>query len=367
MPTSHRRQTTSNNREQRILANSAADESGARNSQYNSDGIVNNDRVTTNKNVLSGNDDEGNDSTGGGDMELSGDSVGEDSSSYVLDRNRMLHYDDSINLCCFNCRRKQNNDIVELYGSSYQMNFYTFSSVEVNARRRFKFVRSANDESNAVELLMCEECAIHLTMDSSKENEKVFNSPQMTWPGFIWSIISDTSLRSKYGTRIWQMIPQTWRYWWVENSSTNFNSNVFVHHPQSLFVDKTNEMDEWNTDIESMSLSRLRDTSNKHLMPCVLCPWGCSEFLHCSGHIPLDVIFQRYLSQHIIKKTFTNQLHSYVDKVEYARNDYLRKSSSDYEYWLLNKEWYILPTIQMTQKHGPVVLTCRWHNHGRKK
>ena len=40
------------------------------------------------------------------------------------------------------------------------------------------------------------------------------------------------------------------------------------------------EMNKWDSDIESMKLSRLRDTSNKHLMPCVLCPWGCSEFYH---------------------------------------------------------------------------------------
>ena len=66
----------------------------------------------------------------------------------------------------------------------------------------------------------------------------------------------------------------------------------------------------------------------------------------CSGYIPLDVIFQRYLHQHIIKKTFTAKLYFHVNRVEYAKNDYLRKFITDYEYWLLNKEWYVLSTIK---------------------
>ena len=117
-------------------------------------------------------------------------------------------------------------------------------------------------------------------MDSSGVNEKIFNSARITWPGFIWSLLSNVSLMRKYNTRIWQLIPQTWRYWWYSSASGRFRDNITLHNPQSLFVDKTVEMNEWDSDIESMSLARLRDTSNKHLMPCVLCPWGCSEFYH---------------------------------------------------------------------------------------
>ena len=91
------------------------------------------------------------------------------------------------------------------------------------------------------------------------------------------------------------------------------------------------------------------------------------NIIYSCGHVPLDVIIQRYLRQHVIKKAFTDNIHDQVDKVEFARDDFLRLRTTDYEYWLLNKEWSVLPTIQMTKKYGPVVLTCRWHNKGNKK
>ena len=155
-----------------------------------------------------------------------------------------------------------------------------FTSFEIQKRRRFKFIRSSNDEDNAINLLLCQECSLHLTLETSKVNAKVYNSAKNSWPGFIWSVFADVSLIVKYDTRIWQMIPQTWRYWWINSVQICFSTDISIQMPQSIFVDKTVEMNEWDSDIESMKLSRLRDTSNKHLMPCVLCPWGCSEFYH---------------------------------------------------------------------------------------
>ena len=119
-----------------------------------------------------------------------------------------------------------------------------------------------------------------MTTETSKENIKVYESPECSWPGFVWSILSDQELVTIYGQRIWQFIPQTWRYWWITSAADLFTDEVSLHHPQSVFVDKTMEINEWDTDIESMNLSRLRDTTNKHLMPRVLCPWGCSEHYH---------------------------------------------------------------------------------------
>ena len=56
-----------------------------------------------------------------------------------------------------------------------------------------------------------------------------------------------------------------------------------------------------------------------------------------------------------------------MDCVEHARNDFLRSSITDYEHWLLNKEWYILPTIRIIKGVGAVVLTCNYHHKGNKK
>ena len=139
---------------------------------------------------------------------------------------------------------------------------------------------SSNNESTASLVTLCTQCATHLTLETSTANKKIFNSDENTWPGFIWSFISDEHLQNIYGTHLWKFIPTTWRYWWIENARHLFSEPISIDIPHSVFVDKTKEINEWDSDIESMSIARLRDTTNKHLMPCVLCPWGCSEFYH---------------------------------------------------------------------------------------
>ena len=90
-------------------------------------------------------------------------------------------------------------------------------------------------------------------------------------------------------------------------------------------------------------------------------------FVFRCGHVPLDVIFQRYLSQHILDKVYTEDLHKiYINRVEYARNDFIRSSVSDYDCWLLNQEWFVLPTIRIIKDYCPVVLTCQYHHKGNK-
>ena len=153
----------------------------------------------------------------------------------------------------------------------------SYTTLDVNSSRKFKFVDSTNNEDIADELILCKECSVHLT---SNENRKIYEAPVNTWPGFIWSVLSNESLVNKYGVKIWQFIPQQWRHWWLCSAFDYFPEEISIQNPPSYFVDKTIEMNEWDTDIESMSLARLQDTTNKHLMPCVLCPWGCSEFYH---------------------------------------------------------------------------------------
>ena len=93
-----------------------------------------------------------------------------------------------------------------------------------------------------------------------------------------------------------------------------------------------------------------------------------SLIMFCScGSIALDVIFQRYLRQYSLEKFYTDNMHDKVDQVEHARNDFLRSSVNDYDYWLLNKDWYVLPTIKISKTRGPVVLTCRYHSGGNQK
>ena len=158
---------------------------------------------------------------------------------------------------------------------------FRHSSIDVYNRRQFKFVQSTNIESNAIEIILCKHCSNHLTLETKKkEKERMYDRSENTWPGFIWYFLTNKDLHRNYGLKLWEFISLTWRHWWIEDASTHFETEILLQHPDCIFLDKSKDNNDWNDDIDSMLLGRLRDTSNKYLMPCVLCPWGCSEYTH---------------------------------------------------------------------------------------
>lgn len=51
---------------------------------------------------------------------------------------------------CANCRRCQSNELIEKFGSRYEIKFYERSSSEIKVRRKFKFVKSTFYVMNAI-------------------------------------------------------------------------------------------------------------------------------------------------------------------------------------------------------------------------
>ena len=84
-----------------------------------------------------------------------------------------------------------------------------------------------------------------------------------------------------------------------------------------------------------------------------------------AGHIPFDIIFQRYLPRVVIKKMISgNEMFKFVIS---ARDDYYRDESDCYDQWLLNPNWTVHPSIAFINGNCPTILTCYDHNHGTKK
>ena len=79
-----------------------------------------------------------------------------------------------------------------------------------------------------------------------------------------------------------------------------FSGDVTLHDPPSFFEDKTKDIIHWDELINSYSLPNLRDACNKYLVPTILRPFGCSEFIHKCGHVAIDMIFQRYIPKCIL-------------------------------------------------------------------
>ena len=45
-------------------------------------------------------------------------------------------------------------------------------------------------------------------------------------------------------------------------------------------MDRTKDLETWNEGIKYQKLGYIDDVCNQFLLPNVLSPWGCSEFIH---------------------------------------------------------------------------------------
>ena len=93
---------------------------------------------------------------------------------------------------------------------------------------------------------------------------------------------------------------------------TEFN-NISIYKPPLILINRTFDLSEWNELISSKSLPNISLAYNKHMIPCTLYPWGCSEFNFHSGCLALDIIFQRYLMK------FNIDLIEYASQMKYVR------------------------------------------------
>ena len=83
---------------------------------------------------------------------------------------------------------------------------------------------------------------------------------------------------SIYGNKVWKLIPSQWRYWWVETLPLVCGryDNVSIDSPYAITVDKSFELVEWKTKINSQLLPEIEFACNKYMMPTILCPWECN-------------------------------------------------------------------------------------------
>ena len=141
--------------------------------------------------------------------------------------------------------------------------------------------------------------------------------------------------------------------------------NISIQLPPPVFQDLTTSINERDADINSYFLSKLKSTTNKHLMPIVKCPWGCSEFMHKVGYLPIDIVYQRYIQKCSIKMITKSDL-NLNENIISAREDYIYGDDTT-NLILFNPESKNLPSIAFVNGRGPLVLTCAEHDNGTKE
>ena len=217
---------------------------------------------------------------------------------------------------------------------------------EITNKKKFKFSPRGFSINT---FCLCQECDSYLV----KEDDKSSKLTKSTWPSFILSTLINKDVISSYGVKAWQLIPYTWRYWWVDTLqyiSPDYVS-ISIESPEPIIVDRSFELDEWKTKLESQKLPDIAQACNKYMIPNVLCPWGCNEFIFRSGFLSIDIVYQRFLRN--VSLNMMNDVDT-MKYVAYCRDDYIR-FNNDYKCLLLNKSWKVMP-----------IVTCKDHYSGCK-
>ena len=248
---------------------------------------------------------------------------------------------------CANCKRNNN-----IYGNIYEVIFHSYERCQLKQRRKFRNVTCSR--SSREEVTLCFECSNYLTKDKGDTYENM-------WPSFVFYFLSDENIEEVYGHEKWKYIPEKWRYWW----SDYFSHITIESLPKSLFNDISEDQIKFQKLRDSDLLSEIAKGCDEFIIPNVLCPWGCSEYIHKVGEFPIDLLIQRYTNDMNIIL-----IHS-VERCKYffsTREDFIRTDQYCYDNILLNPKWIVLPSMFIKPNNkGVFCATCCNHNSGTLK
>ena len=272
---------------------------------------------------------------------------------------------------CDNCHRKsigtgdrfgQNESqsvrlgVVWLTAGSFKRNYATMNIAA--ARDAAAAVNSSFCKKNRVRMTLCQQCKCALTNQPSKILE------EDVWPAMVWGWLTDSNLMRRFGSDLWKVVPDEWRYWWIDAivECAPVFRNVTLESPPPIFSDVTGRKEELETGIGTMCASDMQRVCNEHLLPLVRCPWGCSEYFHKCGLLSFDLVVRKIFGPSV-KPVFSSE--KYVrggeSKLEGMVPDYA--DVRGFPRLLGNGAWKVSPSVAFVGGI-PRVLSCREHGDG---
>ena len=154
---------------------------------------------------------------------------------------------------CQNCFRR--NSARNHSNTIQSISFTNVHRDDIQNRSVSKTFSLSNVTSQTI--VLCEQYSTVLSSDhSDRDNDK------NKWPAFIWSFLSNEDcLRIYGGNKLWAFIPTEWRPWWCNSLKYHLPVPYFdisVDSPASCFVDRTCEINDFDSDINSMDLVQLK-------------------------------------------------------------------------------------------------------------
>lgn len=264
---------------------------------------------------------------------------------------------------CQNCYRKGPYIAFDdgMFGTQEGYELYkglSFQSMQPNLvhyGRKFCLMKRA-DAMLQKEVRLCAHCCVVVAGEDG-DNRRL--SPEFCWPAYMWSMFVNAKIRKKNGIGLWRYVTMPWRSWWIDAVRHLPGLNlVTLVSPKPYFVEVSeNKMLLEKAINDLLWLPLVKAVDSYGALPIVKCPWGCSDFLNCTKHVPLDAIFGHFVGADVrggiwmCGKTQRQFL-------EGVRGDFPKSGHPI----LHNRQWMCRPSISYSKGKGPVVLTCFAHD-----
>lgn len=203
-------------------------------------------------------------------------------------------------------------------------------------------------------IVLCSECHSFLVSGKKQDMKNV-------WPAFMWCVLRNDMILSHSGLGVWSYVPMKWQHWWIDDFRMlhDWDERISMEAPEPVFDEIMDRQCALMQSLEELRLGDLMLHVNQFLYPTVMCPWGCSEYLHKVELLPLDVVFSRYLGPGapVMRNDLKRTMH-----LKGLHNDYMDVSRCIL--LLMNSAWRVVPCIAFDNEQGPSVLVCQNHKGG---
>ena len=258
---------------------------------------------------------------------------------------------------CRNCHRSNFTDceVVE-----YNVELVSFELDNVNAAASWRTFKVSEERKFGAHVCLCAQCINHLKKGRGRERKRW----EDVWPVYVWKLMTHEKMISYCGQDILKLLPVEWHRFWKRALCLKFpflfTDNIFEVYRDHVVVvkDVTRDKREFTRITEDLKLGELKSGCNKYLMPNVLCPWGCTTYLHHKGFVAFDAVIGSYFPF----VEFVGQFGKAVD-VNSARRDFF---SDVIQMHLFNPKWSVHPSVAYLKSIGPVFLSCQEHNGGTR-
>lgn len=230
-------------------------------------------------------------------------------------------------------------------------------------KKKFCIMKNPNRNSAPRDFLVCQDC--NTIFEETVTDENTQNA--IVWPAFVWDILADVD--NNIQRMMWRIIPLEWKGWWRQAVSRVIDMQS-VLDDEVISRDVSDARDVCSTTFRQSNLSNVpwstfRDTLEKYLcVPCVRCPYGCSEYLHKACAIPFDVVVQHYIRRNVKKYTSTKwkEIHFGFRNDLFDEPCYILEGGPNREDDGIQNWFMCSPSIEM-KENQPYFLVCRFHKN----